>query len=66
MPGISDIIGCYNGRMIAIEIKKPGGKATGDQLRFLASVNQAGGIGFMASSTEDVVVGLGLQSRFLL
>jgi len=64
--GIADIIGCYNGRMIAIEIKKPGGKATGDQLRFLASVNQAGGIGFTASSTEDVVVGLGLQSRFLL
>lgn len=63
--GISDIIGCYQGRMIAIEIKKPRGKATGEQLVFLDCVNKAGGIGFIASSTEDVIVGLELQKRFL-
>ncbi len=64
--GISDIIGCFNGRMVAIEIKRPGGKATPDQIAFIEAVRAAGGIGFVAWSTEDVIEGLGLQDRFLI
>ncbi len=63
--GISDIIGCYNGRMVAIEIKKPGCKATPAQVAFLDAVRAAGGVGFVATSTEDVIEGLGLEDRFL-
>jgi len=64
--GVADIIGCWKGRMIAIEIKKPGGKATHAQLSFLECVNQAGGIGFVADSIEVVIRELGLQDRFLV
>lgn len=63
--GISDIIGCHQGRMVAIEIKKPGGKPTPEQVAFLEAVRSAGGIGFVASSTEDVIRGLNLEDRFL-
>lgn len=65
-PGVADIIGCYKGRMIAIELKAPNGKATPDQERFLQNVNDAGGIGFIAKSLDEVIDGLGLNDRFLI
>lgn len=65
-PGVADIIGCYRGRMIAIELKSPTGKVTPDQERFIQNVNDAGGIGFVAKSLDEVIEGLGLQDRFLL
>ena len=64
--GVSDIIGCKDGRMIAIEIKTPAGKVTPYQQRFIDRVNAAGGIGFVARSIEDVIEGLGLKARMLL
>jgi penicillin-binding protein-related factor A (putative recombinase) len=65
-PGVADILGCYKGRMIAIELKSPKGKATPDQERFLQNVNDAGGIGFVARTIDEVIEGLQLQDRFLL
>lgn len=65
-PGVADIIGCYKGRMIAIELKSPNGKATPDQERFIQNVNDAGGIAFIAKTLDEVIEGLGLQDRFLL
>lgn len=65
-PGVSDIIGCYKGKMIAIELKAPNGKPTPDQERFIKNVNEAGGIAFIAKSLDEVIEGLGLQDRFLL
>lgn len=54
--GISDIIGCdKNGKFIAIEVKKIGGKATQGQLDFLMDVNDHNGIGILAFSLSDVV-----------
>ena len=53
--GISDILGIYKGRFLAIEIKKPGGKPTPDQLKFLRYVREEGGIAFVAYSVDDVV-----------
>lgn len=53
--GVSDIIGIYKGRFLAIEIKKPGGKLTPMQAVFILKVNASGGIGFMATSIDDVI-----------
>ena len=63
--GVSDILGCYMGRMLAVEIKSPNGKLSEDQQRFIDNVNAAGGIGFVARSVDDVIIGLGVQDRFL-
>ena len=64
--GVSDIIGCYQGRMIALELKAPNGKVSYYQQRFLDSVKAAGGIALVVRSIEDVIVGLGLEHRFLI
>jgi Holliday junction resolvase len=46
--GIPDIIGCYNGRFIAIECKAGKGQLTALQARELASIKAAGGLTFVA------------------
>lgn len=59
--GISDILGClpanskYPGRFIAIEVKRPKGKLSPDQIAFIQSVNNSGGIGFLADSLDTVI-----------
>jgi hypothetical protein len=63
--GVSDIIGCYKGKMIAIELKAPKGVASPDQIRFIENVNAAGGLAFVARSLDDVIEKLELQDRFL-
>ena len=64
--GVSDIIGCKDGRFLAIEIKTEKGRVTPHQQRFLDRVNEAGGVAFVARSIEDVVEGLNLKARMLL
>lgn len=61
--GISDILGCYQGKMLCIEVKKPGGRVSPDQEKFIARVNEEGGIAFVAWSVDDVVEKLGLQVK---
>ena len=61
--GISDIIGCHNGRFLAIDIKTERGRVTPHQQRFIDRVNAAGGIGFVARSIEDVTYHLGIGGR---
>lgn len=61
--GISDILGCWQGRMLAIEIKKPGGRISPDQQKFIDTVNAEGGIAFVAWSVDDVVKQLNLQVK---
>ncbi len=46
--GIPDIIGCYNGRFIAIECKAGKGQLTALQARELGSIKAAGGFVFVA------------------
>ena len=53
--GIADILGCWKGRLIAIEVKTPRGKLSEKQEQFLMEVNAAGGLGFVARSVEDVM-----------
>lgn len=54
-PGGSDLIGCYHGRFIAIEIKTPHGKQTNDQRLFQQVVERNGGIYLMPRSVEHAV-----------
>jgi len=56
--GISDIIGCYQGRFLAIEVKTENGKVSEPQQKFIDEVNQVGGIAFVARSVDDVIRGL--------
>jgi hypothetical protein len=46
--GIPDIIGCYNGRFIAIECKAGKGKTTTLQERELQLIKDSGGFTFVA------------------
>jgi VRR-NUC domain len=63
--GVPDIIGCYQGKMLCIEIKKKTGTVSPDQKSFLANVKDAGGIAFVARSIDDVVRELGLDKKML-
>jgi penicillin-binding protein-related factor A (putative recombinase) len=65
-PGISDIIGCYKGRMIAIELKAPNGVLSEAQQAFINRINEAGGLAFCARTLDEVIEGLNLQERFLI
>jgi hypothetical protein len=53
--GISDILGLWKSRMLAIEVKKPKGVVSDEQQEFLEMVNRYGGIGFVAYSLSDVI-----------
>lgn len=54
--GISDIIACSKtGTFVAIEVKKPGGKPSPEQLDFLERVRKNKGIGILAYSLDDVL-----------
>ena len=63
--GVSDILGIYQGKMLAIEVKAPHGKPTPAQTEFLKQVQDEGGIAILAYSIEDVIRGLGVEDRFL-
>ena len=54
LKGVSDILGCYKGKMLAIECKTVKGKLSKHQKEFIDNVNKAGGIGFVARNLEDV------------
>ncbi len=52
--GVSDIIGVFKGKPLFIEVKKPGGKASSDQITFLTEAAKNGAIAIIAESVEDV------------
>lgn len=53
--GVADILGIWQGLPLAIEVKKPKGKATEEQLKFLADFRDRGGMGFIAHSLEEAI-----------
>jgi Holliday junction resolvase len=65
-PGVPDIIGIYQGRLLGIEVKVPRGQPSENQKQFIAAINRAGGIAFVARSVDDVIKALGLEDRVLL
>ena len=52
--GVSDLIVCYKGKFIAIEIKAKNGKVSKLQEVFIKKIINAGGYGFVAYSIDDV------------
>ena len=52
--GVPDIVCCYRGRFLGLEVKRPGGRLTPLQERTLARISAAGGIARRVESVEDV------------
>lgn len=65
--GISDLVGCVNGRYVAIEVKTPETEETVTKLQkeFIDEIIEAGGIAFMASSPQMAItkLKLGLKDK---
>ena len=55
--GLPDIVGCYNGRFVGLEVKVPGKEhtLTARQSRILAKINAAGGIGAMVTTVDQAM-----------
>lgn len=52
--GIPDLLVCYRGVFIGVEVKQPGGEASPLQKRVLRSIESAGGIAAVVESVEQV------------
>ena len=56
--GVADILGIWNGKPLAIEVKSEKGKLSEHQKLFLLRWQQAGGIAIVARSIDEVRVNL--------
>lgn len=56
--GSPDIIGCYHGRFVGIEVKAAIGKQADEQKRFQTACERAGGIYILARSAAEVIQAL--------
>ena len=52
--GVSDILGIFHGKPIAIEVKTPQGRPSNDQISFLTLWKANGGVALMVSSIEEL------------
>jgi penicillin-binding protein-related factor A (putative recombinase) len=52
--GVSDILCCYRGHFVAIEVKSEKGRLSESQIEFISKINAHGGFAFVARSVEDV------------
>lgn len=52
--GSSDLIGIYQGRFLAMEVKVPGKKPRPEQITFINAIIKAGGIAGVVTSRADV------------
>lgn len=62
-PGVPDIVGIYDGRFMAIEVKTERGKLSPHQEKFIQNINAHGGIAFVARNIDDVIENLKLNLR---
>lgn len=55
--GMSDIIGCVDGKFVALEVKIPGRESTLTKLqtKFLEDIRKSGGIAAMITSPEQAL-----------
>jgi hypothetical protein len=53
--GLPDLIGTYQGYFVAMEVKKPGGKATDLQAFTMKQIRTAGGYATVIHSFEEAV-----------
>lgn len=52
--GVSDILGVFQGKALAIEVKMPNGRISDHQRAFLVRFAKEGGIAFVARNIDDV------------
>lgn len=55
LAGVPDIIGCWQGLFVAIELKVPGGEPTKLQLLVIEAIIKAGGRAGIATSVEEAI-----------
>lgn len=53
--GVPDLIGCFKGKMLAIEVKGQNGKVSPHQEVFMDNLKRSGAICFVARSVQDVI-----------
>lgn len=58
MAGFPDILCCYNGIFLALEIKTPTGKPTEQQSKVIDDINDSHGVARIVRSIEDVIEAL--------
>jgi len=52
--GVPDILACIDGRFVAIEVKRHGGKVSPLQNYQIKAIKETGGIAFVAYCVDDV------------
>jgi hypothetical protein len=53
--GVSDVLGVLpGGRFLAVEVKGPSGRLSKEQVAFLASVTQAGGVALVVKDVREL------------
>ena len=55
VPGCSDILCCWQGKFVAVEIKVKRDALRDSQIQFLDHVRHAGGVVIVARTLEDVI-----------
>jgi len=53
--GTADIIGCYKGRFIAIEVKLPKGRVQESQKQYCERITKAGGLYYIVRSFDEAM-----------
>lgn len=56
--GSPDILGCYYGRFVGIEVKTPTGRQSDQQRKFQAALTRSGGVYIVARSADDALTAL--------
>jgi len=53
--GVPDLLVCFHGRFIGLEVKTPSGRTTPLQEAQLDAIRDAGGVGAVVRSVDDVI-----------
>lgn len=62
--GCSDLIGMLkDGRLLAVEVKAPGGRLRPEQAEFLSLVRRFGGVAFVARNAAEVIASLSESTK---
>jgi Holliday junction resolvase len=64
--GVPDIIGCYRGRLIGLEVKAENGRASALQEHHIKMINKAGGVAGIVRSVAEVKALLGEDASEVL
>jgi len=58
--GVPDVVGIYQGRLVAIKVKRPEQNVTATWKTILANIRDRGGIAFVAEDPNDVLENLNI------